>query len=118
MTLLEYFGNYRGVKEQAQMKKTKHMQVRMSQRGIKQELVRLVLSFGEYCQDGKVILGKKTLKVLLDELKILQRIARQAHERGGYVVAAEGDKLITTYRLDSYNKTAARYANGKGSVDE
>ncbi len=54
------------------MGKTRHIQARMSQRGIRQELLDIALQYGELVQD-KVILGKKALQLLLNELQEIEK---------------------------------------------
>lgn len=93
------------------MGKTKHFKGRMSQRAITQDLVDLTLRFGFMHDDGKVVLNRKALSSLMDQLRSLQRSAQKAMEKGGIVVVAENGSLITTYRLESYNCTAALSAN-------
>lgn len=88
------------------MAKTRHMQARMSQRGIKQGLVDLVLDYGVEHQD-RVVLNRKGAKYLLDQLDEIRKLAVQAYEKGGHVVViGEQDQLITTYRLDSHIRSA------------
>jgi hypothetical protein len=85
------------------MSKTRHIQARMSQRGIRQELVALAQRFGEPQKD-KVVLGRKGLQSLLNELRDLERMAVKAMDKGGLVVVEAGDVLITAYNLDSYDR--------------
>jgi hypothetical protein len=84
--------------------KTRHFQARMSQRAIDQELVSLVLGFGSPEPDGKIVLNRKSLEALCERLTKLRQDAQKALHKGGLVVVEEGGKLITTYRLDSYNR--------------
>lgn len=91
------------------MAKTRHIQARMSQRGIRQELLDIALQYGEPVQD-KVVLGKKALQLLLNELQEIERLALKALDKGGIVVVVSGDQLITTYNLNSYSRCKARTA--------
>ncbi|MBP2297102.1 hypothetical protein [Azospirillum rugosum] len=91
------------------MAKTRHMQARMSQRGIRQELVTLTQRFGEPVQD-KVVLNRKGIQTLLDELRDIERVAMRALDKGGVVVVESGGSLITTYNLDSYDRGRPRAA--------
>jgi hypothetical protein len=84
--------------------KTRHIQARMSQRAINQKLVELALEFGVEAQNGKVILNRQGLVVLLEQLKQLHQTAQKAIQKGGLVVVHEGEVLITTYRLDSFQR--------------
>jgi hypothetical protein len=54
--------------------------------------------------DGKVILNRQSLQILIKELKAMEQVAQKAADKGGLVVVREGDTLITTYRLDSFNR--------------
>lgn len=90
------------------MKSTKHIKARMSQRAISQDLVKLVLEYGSLGPNGKVVLNKKTLQALCQELDSLKKSALTALKKGGLVVVEEGETLITTYRLDSYSPRKAR----------
>lgn len=77
---------------------TKHMEDRMRQRGISDEMVGAILEVGEWNARGdRLELPKKAIGSLLqqkrDELKMLERLAR----RGGASVVVDGDTLITVY---------------------
>lgn len=85
------------------MAKTRHIQKRMSQRSIRQEVLDLVLSLGFETGD-KTILNRKGLSLLLEELERVKKVVVKAHERGGFVVVAADGQLITTYGLDSYKR--------------
>ena len=54
------------------MTKSKHIQQRMSQRGIKQSMIKLVLDFGISSGD-KIILNKKGVDNVLIELEELKK---------------------------------------------
>jgi hypothetical protein len=84
------------------MRTTKHMQARMSQRGISGDMVDLARRFGRDDQD-KYILDRKGLRCLLEELRGLERKVIKALDKGGVVVVEAGGKLITTYNVDSYD---------------
>ncbi|CAO1654917.1 hypothetical protein [Parasphingorhabdus sp. NYA22] len=79
---------------------TKHLNQRMSQRGISADMVTLASEYGEIDQD-KFILGRKALDRLLGELDRLKRIALKARDKGGIVVVENGGAQITTYNRDS-----------------
>jgi hypothetical protein len=84
------------------MHTTKHMQARMSQRGISGDMVHLARRFGRDDQD-KYILDRKGLRRLLEELRGLERKVIKALDKGGVVVVEAGGALITTYNVDSYD---------------
>lgn len=74
------------------MHKTKHFQQRMTQRGISQAMVDLVLSYGE--SDGdRVVLSRKATARLMEAARSLAKIL----DKGGLVVVASGDAQLTTY---------------------
>lgn len=74
------------------MHKTKHFQQRMSQRGISQDMVDLVLTYGE-TEGDKVILSRKASARLMEAARTLAKIL----DKGGLVVVASGDAQLTTY---------------------
>jgi hypothetical protein len=96
---------------EASMARTKHIQQRMSQRGITLDLVDLARQFGEPNQD-KVVLGRKGLGELLEAVRDIERAAKKALDKGGIVVIEDGDALITTYRLDSFSRRKAGTRRG------
>jgi hypothetical protein len=78
---------------------TKHMQSRMNQRGIFKDLVDLALQYGE--PDGdKVRLGRKEIDRLVSGLDTLRATAMKARDKGGLVVVAVGESLVTTYGFE------------------
>ena len=89
------------------MAKTRHFQARMSQRGIRQDLVDLTLRFGEDDQDRRV-LGAKALQQMLDELRSLERQVLRALGKGGIVVVEADGMLITTYTAPASRHLQAR----------
>ena len=86
------------------MAKTRHIQQRMSQRGIRQSMIDLVLNFGMPKGD-KVILNRKGIDAFLLELEQLKKNALKAREKGGLVVVDVNDCLLTAYSLDSYKRS-------------
>ena len=89
------------------MEKTRHIQARMSQRGITEDLVDLALRFGVPQHDGKVILNRRGAQALQQELDALKKIVQRALKKGGIVVIESGNSLITTYNLNSYKRPHA-----------
>ncbi len=85
------------------MAKTRHIQQRMSQRGIRQSALEMVKRFGTWSGD-KQILNKKACELAIFEIEKLRRDLIKAHERGGYVLVEVGDCQITAYALDSYSR--------------
>jgi len=83
------------------MGKTRHIQARMSQRGIKQNMVDLTLQYG-VPQKDKTFLNRNGLSALLNELRALEKTVIGMIKKGGVVVVGCDGTLITTYNLNSY----------------
>jgi hypothetical protein len=96
--------------------RTRHIQARMAQRAINKKLVHLTLEFGVERPDGKVVLNRQGLSRLLEEISSLKQAAQKAFDKGGLVVVREGNTLITTYRLESYNPALSRGDRKGGAV--
>ena len=78
---------------------TKHIEDRMRQRGISNEMVGAILELGEWNNRGdRLELPEKAIGSLLqekrNELKLLERLAR----RGGASLVLDGGTLITVYQ--------------------
>ena len=86
------------------MELTNHFTQRMSQRGIPRELVDLAVTHGVDAQD-KIVLGRKELRARLQELDDERRRLMKALDKGGLVVVASGDTLLTTYRCRRRRKS-------------
>jgi hypothetical protein len=85
---------------------TKHMQARMSQRGIPAALVNLVREFGRDDQD-RLVLNRRDLRGLLSEVRGLERVVLKALDKGGVVVVEADGSLITAYNADSFDRRRA-----------
>jgi hypothetical protein len=85
---------------------TKHLQARMSQRGITGELVSLVRQYGRDDQD-RLILNRRDLHDLLDGVRNLQRVVLKALDKGGVVVVEADGAVITTYNVESFDARRA-----------
>lgn len=81
------------------MKQTKHIRQRMSQRGVTREMVDLVIEYGETEQD-KHVMGRREALHRLDLINREARVLKKILDKGGVVVVAEGNALITTYNRD------------------
>lgn len=77
------------------MQKTKHIEKRMSQRGISSAMIDLALKYGEESGD-KVILGRRSARRLLEDLRTLMKII----DKGGVAMVAQGDSLVTAYNYE------------------
>lgn len=85
------------------MAKTRHIQQRMSQRGIKSGFLDIVKAFGIKTGD-KRILNKKACTDVLKHLDALRKDIIRMQEQGGLVLVEDGGVDITCYRLNSYKK--------------
>lgn len=78
------------------MHRTKHIQQRMSQRGVSSDMVNFVLDHGTP-EDSKYVLGRKEALKLLEDLQREERLLKKILDKGGVVVVTENEALITTY---------------------
>jgi hypothetical protein len=85
------------------MSKTRHIQKRMSQRGIQQSMVDMTLEYGEP-QGDKVILNRKGIDCILKEIEKLKQCALKLRQKGGLVVVDYHNTLITSYALNSFRR--------------
>lgn len=79
----------------------------MSQRGISGDLVDLVLRFGRDDED-RLVLNRKDLQRLLNDIHGLKRVVVKALDKGGVVVIEADGALITTYNASSFDGHRAR----------
>lgn len=82
------------------MNTTKHLQQRMSQRGISKDMINVVLEHGKIFGD-KYFLGKKETLQRLTEIDLERRVLIKILDKGGVAVVTEGEALITTYNRNS-----------------
>lgn len=78
------------------MQSTKHVVQRMNQRGITKKMINIVLDYGEPVQD-KAVLRKKDAQRLIREMQETMKVLQKICDKGGVVVVAQGDTIITTY---------------------
>ena len=83
------------------MSKTRHTQRRMSQRGIQQSMIDMTLAYGQDHGD-KIILNRKGIDAILNEIEKLKKCALNLRKKGGLVVVDVDNTLLTTYSLDSF----------------
>lgn len=81
------------------MHHTKHFTKRMNQRGISKDLTELTLELG-YIHNDRYILGRREVDQELERIDERRRLLIRARDKGGVVVVAEDDSLITTYRYE------------------
>ncbi len=78
---------------------TAHAETRLNQRGISHRMIEYALRYGEESQKSRIVFtqrdAEKRLKALQDEERLLKKIV----DKGGIVVVAEGEKIITTYNF-------------------
>lgn len=81
------------------MQTTRHIQQRMSQRGVSRDMVEFVLAHGTPEQD-KYVLGRKEVISLLESNQREAQLLKKLLDKGGVVVVVEGEALITTYNCE------------------
>ncbi|GAM72601.1 hypothetical protein JCM19236_5744 [Vibrio sp. JCM 19236] len=67
----------------------------------------LVKQFGIDSGD-KTILNQKALRIAIAECKKVEKLMQKMENRGGLVLVEEDGYEITTYDLDSYNRSKSR----------
>ena len=88
------------------MARTRHIQKRMNQRGIQQEMLAIVKQFG--IDDGdKTVLNQKALQVAIAECKKIEKLMQKMESKGGLVLVEADGFDLTTYALDSYKRSKA-----------
>ncbi|MCK5725776.1 MAG: hypothetical protein KAH22_02990 [Thiotrichaceae bacterium] len=85
------------------MSKTRHMHKRMNQRGVTQRMVKIVSELG-VTKGDKHILGRRNIDDLIQGLDKLRKDLLKLRDKGGLIVVESNDTLITTYRIDSYDR--------------
>ena len=94
------------------MAKTRHIQTRMNQRGIDQQLVALARDFGKTVErDGaqRHMLTRKGVDATLKRLDRLRGSLLKARDKGGVVLVDGHDGVeITAYRLNSYRRSGGK----------
>lgn len=86
------------------MAKTRHINQRMNQRAISQQMLEIVKMFG-VDEGDKTILNKKCIEEALIELSNLSKRMQKMKTRGGLVLVESGDFELTVYDLDSFNRS-------------
>lgn len=86
---------------------TKHAAARQSQRGITSSMIDYVTKHGVEESD-KLVLGRKEALQLLEKIKEEERLLMKILDKGGVIVVAEGDTVITTYNHTSRYRRAHR----------
>ncbi|PSW11455.1 DUF4258 domain-containing protein [Photobacterium rosenbergii] len=86
------------------MAKTRHIHQRMNQRGINEQMLEIVKMFG-VDEGDKTYLNRKGIDAVEKQLKAFLKQMEKMKARGGVVLVESGEAEITTYTLDSYNRT-------------
>ncbi len=85
------------------MQLSRHIDQRMNQRGITKEMIELTLEYGEIDND-RWVLNRKGVDAMIESLEKQLRTARKLRDKGGIVVVAEDNTLVTTYDYDSKDR--------------
>ncbi len=88
------------------MCRTRHMQQRMSQRGITSEIVKMAGMFG-ICNNDRITLTGKNCEYLSEVPAKFKRTLDKMAQKGGCTVVNRGRSLITAFRVDSFNRNLA-----------
>ena len=91
------------------MNKTRHIQQRMSQRGVTSEMLEMIERFGIVNGD-KITLDRKDCQELSRFFALCKKVTDKMAEKGGYTLIASAEALITVYRLNSFNFSKAHCA--------
>jgi hypothetical protein len=71
----------------------------MSQRGITRDMINFVLEHGMVTHD-KATLDRKDAQQLLAKMQKEMKVLKKILDKGGVVVVAESDMIITTYNYN------------------
>ena len=82
------------------MQVTQHAQKRMTKRGFTKDMIDFTLDFGETKGD-RWVLNRKMIEQSIGDLERKLRTAKKLRDKGGIVVVAEGESLLTAYDFDS-----------------
>ena len=89
------------------MHMTRHITTRMNHRGIRKDLIDLTLDLGDMDGD-KIVLSSKIIDEEVSSLQRRLKALSDARKKGGIVVVADGDQLITAYHKNSFNAKLAK----------
>ncbi len=88
------------------MCRTRHMQQRMSQRGITSEIVKMAGIFG-ICNGDIITMTGINCEFLSNVPAKFKRTLDKMAQEGGCTVVNKGRSLITAFRVDSFNRNLA-----------
>ncbi|CUH81026.1 hypothetical protein [Tropicibacter naphthalenivorans] len=89
------------------MNMTHHFDCRMNQRGIRKGLTDLALDLGEI-EGDRYVLTTRIIDEELEQMRLRKKLLDDARKKGGVVVVAGEDRLITTYHTNSFNAKLAK----------
>ncbi|MCL3881026.1 hypothetical protein [Marivita sp. GX14005] len=89
------------------MNKTEHIDTRMNHRAIRGDLVALTMEIGDV-EGDRIVLSSEAISAEEAELRHRLKLLADARKKGGVVVVAEGENLITTYRKSNFNANLIR----------
>lgn len=81
---------------------THHCKARQSRRGISLDMVDYVLAHGSQEKD-KVVFGEKEAKQRSAALDCERRLLMKINDKGGVVVVADNEALITAYNCSQHH---------------
>lgn len=79
---------------------TKHVHKRAQQRGITKDMINFTLDH-DVIQGDRWFLSRKLLNETIHELEAQLKVAKRLRDKGGVVVVADGEALLTTCDFDS-----------------
>ena len=82
------------------MKQTHHVNQRMNQRGITKAMIDFTLDYGVVKGD-RWVLNRKEVDKTIKQLEATLRTARKLRDKGGVVVVADNESVITAYNYNS-----------------
>ena len=88
------------------MCRTRHMQQRMSQRGITSKIVKMAGMLG-ICNSDRFTLTGKNSEYLSEVPAKFKRTLDKMAQKGGCTVVNRGRSLLTAFRVDSFNRNLA-----------
>lgn len=80
------------------MQNTTHINQRMSQRGMTKPQIQVALDYGNL-ENDRYVLGRREIDATLSRIAKEKEALLQVRKKGGLVVVAADNHLITTYRL-------------------
>ena len=83
------------------MPKTRHIENRMEQRSINNDFLDIVKFFGVPNNQDKIILNKKNIDTLLNQIIKTKSTLLRMRKRGGLVLVEKDNTEITTYALNA-----------------